>query len=63
MVTVILVFSFMLIVAAGFLMTTSGGDSARFTQGRDMILKVVVGIALLGTSGIILKLINPSFFG
>jgi hypothetical protein len=29
----------------------------------DIIEKVAVGMALLGASGVILKLINPNFFG
>jgi len=33
------------------------------SEGKKMIIKVVIGIALLGASGVILRLINPNFFG
>lgn len=64
MVTVILVFSFLLLIVAGVMMTAGGAqETAAYSQGKQLIGKVVVGIALLGMSGLILKLINPSFFG
>lgn len=58
LVTVILIVSFVLIVIWGIMIST--GDPA---WGKKMIIKVVVGIALLGASGVILRLINPNFFG
>lgn len=58
LVTVILILSFVLIVIWGIMITT-GNPSG----GKSMIIKVVVGIALLGASGVILRLINPNFFG
>jgi len=58
LVTVILIISFVLIVIGGIMIAT--GDPA---WGKKIIMKVVVGIALLGASGVILRLINPNFFG
>jgi len=58
LVTVILIVSFVLIIVWG-IMIASGNPS----WGKKMIIKVVMGIALLGASGVILRLINPNFFG
>lgn len=58
LVTVILIVSFLLIVAGGIMIAT--GDPA---GGKKMIIKVVVGIAILWASWVILRLINPNFFG
>jgi hypothetical protein len=33
------------------------------SEGKKMITNVIIGIALLGASGVILRLINPNFFG
>jgi len=58
LVTVILIVSFVLILIGGIMIAT-GNPSG----GRKMIMKVVVGLALLWASGVILRLINPNFFG
>ena len=58
LVTVILILSFVLIVIGGIMIAT--GDPS---GGKKMIIRVVIGIALLGASGVILRLINPNFFG
>jgi len=63
MMSAILVFSFVLVIVWGVMMTTSGDSDANFSSGKDMIMKVIVGLALLWASGVILKLINPNFFG
>lgn len=60
--TVILVMSLLMIVAAGVMMTTGGFDKGNYSKGMELIKKVAIGIALLGASGVILKLINPNFF-
>jgi len=62
-VTAILVFSFLLVVVAGVIMTTGWVDEGNFSKGKQLIMKVFAGLALLWASGIILKLVNPSFFG
>lgn len=58
LVSVILIASFVLIVVAGVMIAT--GDAK---WGKDMIIKVAIWLALLGASGVILRLINPNFFG
>lgn len=58
LVTVILIVSFVLIIVGG-IMIAVGNPSG----GKKMIIKVAIGIALLGASGVILRLINPNFFG
>ncbi|MCK9467385.1 MAG: hypothetical protein M0P94_03590 [Candidatus Absconditabacterales bacterium] len=62
-VTVILIFSFLIIIAAGLMMTTGVYSEQNYKKGMERVQKVVVGLILLGASGLILKLINPSFFG
>lgn len=63
LVTAILVFSFVLVIVAGVMMTTGGFSESNFSQGKQLLMKVIAGLALLWASGIILKLINPNFFG
>ncbi len=58
LVTVILIVSFILIIVGGIMIAT-GNPS----EGKKLILKVVTGIAILGASGVILRLVNPNFFG
>lgn len=60
--TAILVISFVLIVVAGVMVSASGMDPKMYSKGMGMIRKVATGIALLGASGVILKIINPNFF-
>jgi len=57
LVTIILIVSFVLIIIWGIMIATGNPG------GKKMIIRVVVGIALLGASGVILRLINPNFFG
>lgn len=57
LVTIILIVSFVLIIVGGIMIST-GNPSG----GKSLIIKVVIGIALLGASGVILRLINPNFF-
>lgn len=58
LVTIILIVSFVLIIIWGIQIAT-GNPSG----GKKMIIKVVVAIAILWASGVILRLINPNFFG
>lgn len=57
-ISVILIASFILIIVAG--VRWSAGDAK---WGKDMIIKVAVWLAILWASGVILRLINPNFFG
>lgn len=63
LVTVILIVSFVLIVVWGIMIASAWANQSRASEWRKLIMKVVVGIALLGASGVILRLINPNFFG
>lgn len=56
--SVILIASFVLIVVAGVRWAT--GDAK---WGKDMIVKVAIWLAILWASGVILRFINPNFFG
>ncbi|MDD2536995.1 MAG: hypothetical protein PHU61_00705 [Candidatus Absconditabacteria bacterium] len=58
----ILIVSFLLIIVAGIMMTMGGVDSGNFKKGKDRIFKVAAALALLGMAGVILKIINPTFF-
>lgn len=58
LVSVILVVCFILIVVAGIMYATNNPK-----WGKDLIIKVAIGLAILGASGVILRLINPNFFG
>jgi len=58
LVTVILIVSLLLIIVGGIMIAT-GNPS----WGKKMIINVVIGIALLWASWVILRLINPNFFG
>jgi hypothetical protein len=57
LVTIILIVSFVLIIVGGIMISTGN-----LSGGKSLIIKVVIGIALLGASGVILRLINPNFF-
>ncbi|MEI6426051.1 MAG: hypothetical protein WCO66_01725 [Candidatus Absconditabacteria bacterium] len=63
MTTFILLICFGGILVGGVMIASSGGETGRASDGKKLIGKVIVAIALLGTSGIILHLINPNFFG
>ncbi len=58
LISVILIASFVMIVAGGVMWST--GDAK---WGKDLIIKVAIGLAILGASGVILRLVNPNFFG
>jgi len=45
------------------MMTTWVYSESNYKKGMERIQKVVVWLILLWASGLILKLINPSFFG
>jgi len=62
LVTVILIFSFLIVIAAGLMMVTWVYEEWNYKKWMDRIKKVVVALILLWSSGLILKLINPSFF-
>ncbi len=63
LVTVILIFSFLIVIVAWLMMTTWVAKEENFRKWIDMVKKIVVALILLWSSGLILKLINPNFFG
>ncbi len=63
MMWLILAVSFLLVIVAGVLMVIGGAQQEYYNKGTKLLKIVVTAIAVLGTSGIILRLINPNFFG
>lgn len=61
--TVILIFCFMAIIVGGVLISSGWASDENVKKGKDLIRHVVIAIALLGASGVILRAINPNFFG
>ena len=61
-ISIVLVMSFLMIVAGGVMMTTAGYESGNFVKWKGMITSVAKALAMLGASWVILKLINPNFF-
>ena len=61
-ISIVLVMSFLMIVAGGVMMTTDGFESGNFAKWKAMITSVAKALAMLGASWVILKLINPNFF-
>jgi hypothetical protein len=58
----ILIIGLLLIIVAGVMMVMEGANTGSYTSGKKLILKVGAALALLGLAGMILKLINPTFF-
>lgn len=63
MVTLILAVSFLMVIVAGVLMVIWWADSSKYKSGIEILKTVGIALAVLGTSGIVLRLINPNFFG
>lgn len=62
MMTVILVFCFLAIIIGWVMMSMGWADESQYTKWKDLIKHVVIALALFGASGVILRIINPSFF-
>ncbi len=58
----IIIFSFLFLVAGGILISLSWADQSMYSKWKEMILKVIIWIALLGLAWVILHIINPNFF-
>lgn len=63
LVTLILIFSIIVVIVAWLMMTTSVANEWNYKKWTDLLKKVIISLILLWTSWLILKLINPSFFG
>ena len=61
--SVILVVSFLLVIVSGLMMTAWAFKSTSFDKWKTLIKNVIISLILLWLSWLILKLINPSFFG
>ncbi len=62
-ITAVLIFSFLLLVIWWVMIVSWWIKKEAFDQWRDIIWKVVAALILLWASWIILRLINPNFFG
>lgn len=62
-ITFVLVVCFILIIVSWIMRAWAWEDSSKKTKAKDIIKKVAVTILLLWFSGVILRLINPNFFG
>lgn len=62
LVSIILLVGFIGILIGGVMISASGGAEEGATKGRKIIGNVISALALLGASGVILRLINPNFF-
>ncbi len=60
--TIILLWSFIAILTGGVMISAAWADEQRAAKGKKLIINVIVALAILGTSGVILRLINPNFF-
>ena len=60
--TIILIMSLLMIVRSWVLMTMGWMDAGKYTKWVQLLTRVVKGMALLGASWVILKVINPNFF-
>lgn len=63
LITVILIFSIIVVIVAWLMMTWSVAQESRFSKWKDLLKNVIISLILLWCSWLILKLINPSFFG
>ncbi len=50
------------VVIGGIQMTVSNGDQSKFDEGKNRIIKAIVGIILWFTASLMLYTINPTFF-
>lgn len=63
LVTLIMIFSIIVVIVAWLMMTTSVASEQNYKTWLKYLEKVLISLILLWTSWLILKLINPSFFG
>ena len=61
--SLILVVSFLLVIVSGLMMTAWAFKSTSFDKWKTLIKNVIISLILLWLSWLILKLINPNFFG
>jgi len=61
--SVIMVFSFIMLIVAWLMMTAWSISNNSFTKWKTILKNVIISLILLWCSWLILSLINPSFFG
>lgn len=62
LVTIIILIGFIGILIGWVMITASWGSDSGASKGKELIGRVIIALALLGASGVILRLINPNFF-
>lgn len=62
LVSIILLSSFLWLLVAGVMISASGSSEDWAKHWRKIIGNIVSALAILGASGVILRLINPNFF-
>ena len=62
LITIIILAGFVWILAWGVMISASGWSDESAGKGKKLIGRVIIAIAILGASGVILRLINPNFF-
>ncbi len=60
--TAVLIIAFLAVLIGGVMIAGGGMKSEWLSSGKKLIVSVILGILLLGVSGIILNVINPNFF-
>ena len=62
LIAIIIAVGLLMIIWGGILISSSWADQSLYGKWKDMIMKVIIWIALLGLSWLILHMINPNFF-
>ncbi len=62
MLSIILLSSFLWLLVAGVMISASWSSEDWAKNGRKIIWNIISALAILGVSGVILRLINPNFF-
>jgi len=60
LIAIVGVIASIVLMGAGVIWITSGGDSGKINQAKDLILGAIVGLVILATSYLLLKQINPN---
>lgn len=63
LITAIMIFSIIIVIAAWFLMSTSVASEGNYKKWVELLKNVLICLILLWCSWLILKLVNPNFFG
>lgn len=61
-INITLAVAFLMLVASGVMIAMGWADQGMATKWKDLLRRVIIGIALIWLSGLILNTINPNFF-